>query len=104
MDRQSVVAAGKSEAARMHASVAEADPAGNVQMSVVQFERLAELIAALARAAENLDAAPSEANPAGTGIPGDPRYWVPLAHYARTKARCDALERLASCGALGLAA
>lgn len=100
MDRQSIIAAGQAESQRMRASVADADPEGQVQMSVAQFVRLADLIASLAREDEPVPAS-GEADPAA---PGDPRYWVPLAHFARLKARCDALERLASCGALGLAA
>jgi hypothetical protein len=100
MDRQSIITAGQAESQRMRASVAEADPEGQVQMSVAQFARLADLIATLA----SQDEPATEAGATEPAAPGDPRYWVPLAHFARLKARCDALERLASCGALGLAA
>jgi hypothetical protein len=99
MDRQSIIAAAQAQARRMHESVAAAEPDGEVRLSIAQFRRLADLIATLA-ADPGLET-PGASEPA---VPGDPRYWVPLAHFARLKARCDALERLASCGALGLAA
>jgi len=99
METTAIITAAQAEAARMQAALGEMTE-GNVQMSVEQFGRLATLIAALVEVATETGSAQTRE----AGAPGDPAYWVPLAHFARTKARCDALERLASVGALGLAA
>ena len=89
MDESTILTVARDEAARMQALAGEADPAGEVCISVEHFRKLGELVTALAemRIEQAAEAA----------VPGGPRDWVPLDHFARLKARHDALQRLASC-------
>jgi hypothetical protein len=83
-----IIAAARSEAARMSASIADAAVDARVSMSAGQFAKLATLL-------DNLcDVALDQTS----GGIGDPRYWVPLEEFARLKRKHH--ERLVQPAAL----
>lgn len=81
MDNFAIVAAAQEEVRRMTASARNQAEDATVTMSVRQFRRLADLMVQLSAAC--LDAPTTD----GAGELGNPRYWVPLEHFNRLKAR-----------------
>jgi len=87
MDKAAFLATARAEAARMQGVAGSADPEGEVRMSVAQFGQLAGMVGLL------VDLASVQPGPSEDEAPGDPRYWVPLAHYSQLKTRYEALRR-----------
>lgn len=80
---QDIIGAAGAEAARMKATVHDADQASRISMSANQFGKLAQLIEALCQL---------RTLPSSDGF-GDPRYWVPLDVFQRDRATLRSLER-----------
>lgn len=73
--KHEIVLAGRSEAAKMMAAVANAPAESSVTMNSGQFAKLAHLVDYLCEIAHE----------SISGGMGDPRYWVPLEEYVKLK-------------------
>lgn len=80
-DQHRIISAGRTEAAKMKAAVADADAEAQVTMNARQFGILASLVEGLCEIASETV----------SGDLGDPRYWVPLEEYAKVKRQAQRL-------------
>lgn len=91
-DKHEIISAGRSEAVKMKSAIVDAAADAKVTMNVGQFSVLASLVENLCEIA--LDDS--------RGDLGDPRYWVPLAEYARLRQRAQMLATQAAAASVSL--
>ncbi|MBU6267966.1 MAG: hypothetical protein KGN34_10525 [Sphingomonadales bacterium] len=87
MDDATILATARLEAERMRALARGSERRGEVRMSMVHFGEIGDMLAEVIAVSERVSRRDEPAM-------GDTQYWVPLDHFQRIKARCDALERL----------